>query len=123
MSQASSGVSDEMREVSAIAGANLEAATQMTVSAGLVSRSVESIAAVSEQNSAAAQEVSATTEEMSAQAEEVAASAQALSEMADQLDAIVGRFQLTTAEAEPLVAPDGSVVQRRRADDWQLRTA
>ena len=123
MSSASVGVSGEMGEVNAIAETNLEAVTRMTASAALVSRSVDSIAAVSEQNSAAAQEVSAATEEMSAQAEEVSASAQALSEMADRLDAIVGRFRLASVDEAP--APrkdrtkDRTVVARRRAEDWK----
>ena len=140
MSTASAGVSGEMSEVAAIAEANLEAATTMTASAGLVSRSVESIAAVSEQNSAAAQEVSAATEEMSAQAEEVSASAQALSEMADQLDRIVGRFRLggRGAEGSPTgdhgsssvggpptgsgMPPDRSTEARRRGRDAGYQT-
>jgi methyl-accepting chemotaxis protein len=123
MSSASAGVSSEMGEVAAIAEANLAAATTMTASAGLVSRSVDSIAAVSEQNSAAAQEVSAATEEMSAQAEEVSASAQALSEMADRLDAIVGRFRLIAVDEAAHTTRDAPVVQRRRAGDWNLRSA
>ncbi len=116
-------MSGEISEVTAIAQANHDAATMMAAGADLVARSVESIAAVSEQNSAAAQEVSAATEEMSAQAEEVAASAQALSEMADQLDAIVGRFRLTSDDEVQAEAPGGSIVERRRADDWQQRSA
>ena len=123
ISTASTGVSGEISEVTAIAQANHDAATMMAAGADLVARSVESIAAVSEQNSAAAQEVSAATEEMSAQAEEVAASAQALSEMADQLDAIVGRFRLTSEDEVQAEAPGGSIVERRRADDWQQRSA
>jgi len=123
MSAASSGVTAEMTEVAAIAEANHAAATTMTSSAGIVSRSVESIAAVSEQNSAAAQEVSAATEEMSAHAEEVSASAQALSEMADRLDAIVARFRMAPADGTSVQTRAEVVVRRRRADDWQRRTA
>ncbi len=123
MSTASTGVSGEMGEVSSIAEANLEASMRMAITADLVARSVDSIAAVSEQNSAAAQEVSAATEEMSAQSEEVSASAQALSEMADRLDAIVGRFQLVSVDAASAEAAEGTIVKRRRADDWKLRTA
>jgi methyl-accepting chemotaxis protein len=123
MSSASSGVTIEMSEVAAIAEANLEAATRMADTAGLVSRSVESIAAVSQENSAAAQEVSAATEEMSAQAEEVSASAQALSDMADGLDAIVGRFQLASRSAAAAAEPGSTIVPRRRAGDWRARTA
>jgi adenylosuccinate lyase len=81
-----------------------------------VGQSVESIAAISEQNSASAQEVSAATEEMSAQAEEVVASAATLAEMAQQLDELVARFRLTSAD--PVNA--ANVIQRRRASDWQV---
>ncbi len=45
---------------------------------GEVGQAIESVAAVSEQNSASVEEVSATAEELSAQVEEVAASAQEL---------------------------------------------
>jgi methyl-accepting chemotaxis protein len=123
MSSASSGVTIEMHEVAAIAEANLTAATRMADSAGLVSRSVDSIAAVSQENSAAAQEVSAATEEMSAQAQEVSASAQALSDMADSLDAIVGRFQLASRDVAATARPDRTIVPRRRTGDWHARTA
>jgi methyl-accepting chemotaxis protein len=68
----------------------------MPASAGPVTRSVESIAAVSEENSAAAEEVSAATEKMSAQAAEVVASAESLARMAAKLDALVARFRLET---------------------------
>ena len=66
----------------------------MTAAARTVSGSVQSIAAISEENSAAAEEVSAATEEMSAQAEEVVASAASLAQMADELDEVVARFVL-----------------------------
>jgi methyl-accepting chemotaxis protein len=68
----------------------------MRAAARTVSTSIDSIAAVSEENSAAAEEVSAATEEMSAQAEEVVASAASLADMANQLDGLVARFRLTS---------------------------
>jgi uncharacterized protein with beta-barrel porin domain len=77
---------------------------------------VESIAAISQENSASAEEVSAATEEMSAQAEEVVASAATLSEMAQGLDELVARFRLQSGD--PAVA--GNVIPRRRASDWQI---
>ena len=123
MSMASGEAVVEMSEVAVISENNLAAVARMTASADLVSRSVESVAAVSEQNSAAAQEVSAATEEMSAQAEEVSASAQALSEMADRLDEIVVRFRLVSVDDAAALEGEGMVVKRRRADDWKMRTA
>ena len=123
MSMASGEAVVEMSEVALISESNLAAVARMTASADLVSRSVESVAAVSEQNSAAAQEVSAATEEMSAQAEEVSASAQSLSEMADRLDEIVSRFRLVSVDEAAALEREGTVVKRRRADDWKMRTA
>lgn len=122
LSAASAGVAGELGDIAAIAQANLEAAARMNGTAGVVSQSVESIAAVSQQNAAAAEEVSAATQEMSAQSQEVAASAQTLSEMADRLDAIVGRFKLVDAVPSPLPQPE-VIVHRRRADDWKALTA
>jgi methyl-accepting chemotaxis protein len=62
-----------------------------------VASSVQSIAAVSEENSAASDEVSAATEEMSAQAHQVVSSAERLAHMAVSLDALVARFKTTGA--------------------------
>ena len=80
--------------IATIAKQTDEAAAEMTSAARIVSGSVESIAAISEENSAAAEQVSAATQEMSAQAEQVMASAGSLAEMARELDSIVARFVL-----------------------------
>ncbi len=111
MSQASSGVVAASDAISVIAGQTNEAATRMTAAARTVSGSVQSIAAISEENSAAAEEVSAATEEMSAQAEEVVASAASLASMADELDEVVARFALEAGRRAPAPA---SVSERRR---------
>jgi methyl-accepting chemotaxis protein len=124
MGKASSGVVSAIDEIAQIAEGNNAAGSTMTASASSVSRSVESIAAVSQENSAAAEEVSAATEQMSAQAEEVVASAQSLASMAAQLDELVARFQLDAGAGRR--AADGagdSLVQRRRAADWQRGAA
>jgi methyl-accepting chemotaxis protein len=94
ISAASEGVVTAMTEIDRIAAENNIAAGAMTNNADAVTHAVESIAAVSEQNSAAAEEVSAATEQMGAQAEEVVASAEALGQMAAQLDALVSEFRL-----------------------------
>jgi methyl-accepting chemotaxis protein len=104
--------------IAEIAEETNESATRMTSAADVVGQSVESIAAISQQNSASAEEVSAATEEMAAQAEEVVASAATLSEMAQQLDELVARFRLQAGDA----AGPTSVIQRRRASDWQAPT-
>jgi methyl-accepting chemotaxis protein len=95
----------------------------MAAASDSVTRSISSIAAVSQENSAAAEEVSAATEEMSAQAEEVVASAATLAEMAQQLDALVAHFKLEaaaqgTAKGKGSGAKSAEVIQRRRAADW-----
>jgi methyl-accepting chemotaxis protein len=109
MSRASAGVVTATTATGTIAIQTKQAADRMTASASTVSNSVESIAAISEENSAAAEEVSAATEEMSAQAEEVVASAGSLAQMAHELDAVVARFILDgSAGAAPTsIAPRG----------------
>jgi methyl-accepting chemotaxis protein len=111
----STQVVDATDGIARIAAETNAASTSMSAAADLVAQSVQSIAAISEENSASAEEVSAATEEMSAQAEEVVASAATLAEMARQLDEVVARFRLTSADA----AMPANVVQRRRASDWQ----
>jgi hypothetical protein len=77
----------------------------MTDSARVVSGSVESIAAISEENSASA--------------EEVVASATSLASMADELDAIVARFRIDESAvsglAEPVQMPSRAGRSRRAA--------
>jgi methyl-accepting chemotaxis protein len=94
--------------IAAIATETNDASSRMTSAAATVSHSIESIAAVSEENSAAAEEVSAATEEMSAQAEEVVASAKSLADMAAQLDELVARFRLVAdSDAGAAAGPAG----------------
>ena len=112
MNKASSGVVVAATATGTIAVETKQAADRMTYAASTVSGSVQSIAAISEENSAAAEEVSAATEEMSAQAEEVVASAGSLAQMADELKAVVGRFVLEGHSAE---APT-SIARRLRSD-------
>ncbi len=100
--------------IASIAAETNSSSASMSSAADVVCVSVDSIAAISEENSASAEEVSAATEEMSAQAEEVVASAATLSEMAQQLDELVARFRLKSSDAV-----SGNVIQRRRASDWQ----
>ena len=101
--------------IAQIAAETNESAARMSSAADVVGQSVESIAAISQENSASAEEVSAATEEMSAQAEEVVASAATLAEMAQQLDELVARFRLTSADTEG----SANIILRRRASDWQ----
>ena len=113
MSKASTGVVSASDAIATIAAQTNEAATRMTSAARIVSSSVQSIAAISEENSASAEEVSAATEEMSSQAEEVVASASSLASMADELDSVVARFVIE-AGSNTGIAPM-SVMEHRRA--------
>jgi methyl-accepting chemotaxis protein len=93
-------VADALRGVAAVGDRNLAATEEMRASIADVSQAVESVAAVSEENSASVEEVSATAEELSAQVEEVSASAVQLASLAQELQAAVGVFQLEDGQAE-----------------------
>jgi prophage tail gpP-like protein len=82
-----------------------------------VTGSIQSIAAVAEENSASTEEVSASAEEMSAQVEEMTAQAADLASTAEQLWALVARFMLD-ADETGVEREDETVVRRRRTDDW-----
>jgi methyl-accepting chemotaxis protein len=117
MGRASSGVVSASDVIALIAGRTNDGAARMTQAALTVSSSVDSIAAISQENSAAAEEVSAATEEMSAQAEEVVASAGSLAQMAGELDAVVARFVLdvdTASSASAAAEPTSLTARSRR---------
>lgn len=98
MKQFSAHMLAALESVGEVAGQNLEATQAMVTHASEVTQSVENIANVSQEHSAAVEEVSASTEEMSAQAEEVSASALVLSEMARTLHTLVGQFKIEPHE-------------------------
>jgi methyl-accepting chemotaxis protein len=83
-----------MDSVSAVVRENVSSTNLMTSNLIEVAHAIESIAGVSEENSAAFQEVSAATEEMTAQTAEVSSSAETLRLMAKSLHEIVTRFKL-----------------------------
>jgi methyl-accepting chemotaxis protein len=83
-----------IQDVSQIVKENGLAANKLTQASAGVMQSIENVASVSEENSAAVEEVSASAEEMSAQVEEVTASADELSKMSADLHILVQRFQL-----------------------------
>jgi methyl-accepting chemotaxis protein len=72
----------------------------MSASALRVNDAVESIAAISEENSASAEQVSAATHELSDQAEGVVQAASSLSEMSDKLRRLVSRWRMPEEEGE-----------------------
>lgn len=81
----------------------------MTAGVGRVSRAIENIASISEENSAASEEVGASVEEVNAQMQEVTASAQSLSEMAQELQALVAQFTLSGNRADE--KPGGRAIE------------
>jgi methyl-accepting chemotaxis protein len=70
---------------------------QITSSADRVRDDISDVAAIAEESSASSEQVSASTQETSASTQQVAASAQELARTAEQLEALCGRFTLTTA--------------------------
>jgi methyl-accepting chemotaxis protein len=93
--------------VNKVTDKNTVLAGEMETGAKAVVQSIESIASVSEENSAAVEEVSASVEEMSAQVEEVSASTQGLADLAQILQQVVSEFVLpdvktTTKQADRL---------------------
>jgi methyl-accepting chemotaxis protein len=106
----SADVATAIEQIGEVVSKTAGAAQDIRGFASTVSNSVESMAAISQENSAAAEEVSAATEEMSAQAEEVVASAQSLAEMAARLDQLVVGISVDEESIEPsrTTIPTGS---------------
>jgi methyl-accepting chemotaxis protein len=82
----------------------------MSASALRVNDAVESIAAISQENSSSAEEVAAATHELSDQAQGVVRSASVLTDMSERLRRLVSRWRLPEAESD-----DGSASQRHAA--------
>ena len=120
MDQASGGAIAASDAIGAIAATTRDSSSRMTSAATVVSRSIESIAAVAEENSAAAEEVTAASAEMTRQVDEVVSSARHLSEMAAQLDGLVAQASGTTQVQQ---RDDAKIVQRRRNSDWGSQVA
>jgi methyl-accepting chemotaxis protein len=79
---------------STIVRENVTSTEQMTIRSNEVMQTIENIASISEENSAAIEEVSASVEEMNAQVDEVNNAAQALSDTAETLRNSVDEFKL-----------------------------
>ena len=65
-----------------------------------VTKAIEGIASISEQNGACTEEVSASAEEMGAQVQEVVTSAQSHTQMSGDLQGVVGRFKLNNSDSD-----------------------
>ena len=94
VSQAAGELVKTVDSVSAVIEENTAATHEMATHSSELSQAIENIASVSQQNSAAIEEVSASTEEVTAQVEEVAASATGMLEMAHNLQQVVAQFKL-----------------------------
>ena len=123
VSETSINAVEAMDSVSTIVEQNLRLSGEMAGDADKVVKSVESIATISEENSASAEEVSASTEEMAAQIEEMVASAHSLADQAEELRRLMGNFKTdesaTTAKANEEESEAEKLVMRRRKDDWK----
>ena len=75
-----------------------------------VIQSVDSVASITEQNNAATQQASASAEEMTAQVEEVVAASQSLSQMADDLQKVVGTFNIDDSGSKVEVSKKAKVI-------------
>jgi methyl-accepting chemotaxis protein len=109
--------STEIIEVLSGTSASFE---EMNEDAARVNHSMESIAAVSEENSAATQEVAAATQEMTAEVEEIVASAAALADMAEKLDAMIAHFR-TSADDQSTALQDEFDTYRTAHRNWVKR--
>jgi methyl-accepting chemotaxis protein len=112
---------ERMVDTSAIAEENAAAAEEMSATSARMRGGLQEITRITEQNATGAEEVSAAAEETASQIDHVTLSARQLRELADDLQALVGRF--TTSVAAPAermwsTSTSGTVVPRRRADDW-----
>ncbi|MDA0799633.1 MAG: methyl-accepting chemotaxis protein [Chloroflexi bacterium] len=94
VSASADGMVTFIENVNEIAVKSAAAAEQMRSSADDVTENVTSVAAITEENSAATEEMSAAVEEVSAQADEVVKAAQAMDGMARSLQTLVGSFSL-----------------------------
>lgn len=88
---------DVIRSVNSMATVteeNTAATEQMAAGSHHMAASIREIASVSEENASVAEEVSASTEEMNASAEEIATSAHSLAETAHHLQTQIARFKV-----------------------------
>jgi methyl-accepting chemotaxis protein len=94
INSASGELTTAIESLSNVLDDNDKATHELTGQSSQMIQSMENIASVSEENSAAVEEVSAAAEEMTAQVEEVSAAAQALSQMASELKESVAGFSV-----------------------------
>lgn len=102
----SSHLTSAMSEVDAAAQTNLSDLMAMSNEVDEVNRTIESIAALTEENSAATQEVSASTQQMSAQVQELIANVQEVDAQVEALARVVAQaHQAISKNAQDDTAP------------------
>ncbi len=94
MEAASAELDGSIATVTQVAGDTRTATVRLVAQSKEMMQMVESIAAISEENSASSEEVSASTEELTAQVEEVSASARALQTLAEQLHEAIAQYTI-----------------------------
>jgi methyl-accepting chemotaxis protein len=111
MNSASQNLAGAVDTMAQLIGQNSATTDQMTVNSAEVTRAVENIASISQENSAAFEEVAASAEEMASQVDLVTQSAASLAGMADELEQVVAQFMLGGAVevAAPEPAPEGAL--------------
>ncbi|MFZ5640503.1 MAG: methyl-accepting chemotaxis protein [Bacillota bacterium] len=90
----SSAVVEAMNSVAAVTEENTAATEEMAAGSEHVSASIQNIAAISEETSASSQEVAASTREITGTTEEIAGAAHRLAELAEKLQKLTGKFRL-----------------------------
>ncbi|WP_418790758.1 methyl-accepting chemotaxis protein [Phosphitispora sp. TUW77] len=89
----SSEVVQSMETVAAVTQENTAATEQMAAGSEQVVSSINHISAISQNSTSAAHNISVSTQEMAASVEEIAASSKALSQMSEKLDLLVQKFK------------------------------
>ncbi|MBU7008824.1 methyl-accepting chemotaxis protein [Phosphitispora fastidiosa] len=86
-------VVQSIETVAAVTQENTAATEEMAAGSDQVVSSISHISAISEKGASAANEISASTEEMAASIEEIAASSKILSKMSEKLDLLIQKFK------------------------------
>lgn len=93
-----------MDEVAGITQENTAATEEMAAASDEVVRAIQQVAAVAEQTAASAQQVSASSEQVNASIERIGQSSRDLQELAFTLQGLIGHFQLEE-QSEPAPSP------------------
>jgi methyl-accepting chemotaxis protein len=108
-------LSEAMHGIEAIAVQNSSASLHMRAQNSRVSSATDSIAAISQEQSASAEEVSASADSMNTQFQHVAEQAQDLAGTADRLQELVARFKTDSDVESGFTVAWAEVVHSRRA--------